>query len=78
MYMTNGGHPFGDRFEREVNIMENVKSLDGLATFGEEVTEASDLIVQRCQNGVVFFFFLFFGLPGSTFCRMTRLLHPFF
>ena len=54
--MTNGGHPFGGWFEREVDIMENAKSLDGLATFGEEAKEASDLIVQRCQNGVLLLF----------------------
>ncbi|KAG1752201.1 hypothetical protein EDB19DRAFT_1672479, partial [Suillus lakei] len=28
--ITNGLHPFGDRFEREVNILKNAKSLDGL------------------------------------------------
>jgi len=44
--LTNGGHPYGDRFEREVNIMKNAKNLDGLATFGEEGTEANDLITQ--------------------------------
>ena len=55
--MTNGGHPlFGGWFEREVDIMENAKSLDGLATFEGEAKEASDLIVQRCQNGVLFLF----------------------
>ena len=42
--LTNGFHPFGDRFEREFNILKNAKSLDGLTRFGEEGTEAVDLI----------------------------------
>lgn len=42
--LTNGGHPFGDRFEREANIMKNAKSLDGLQCFGEEGAEGVDLI----------------------------------
>ena len=42
--LTNGGHPFGDRFEREVNIIRDQKSLQGLEGFGEEGSEAVDLI----------------------------------
>ena len=42
--LTNGGHPFGDRFEREVNILKNAKNLEGLERFGEEGEEAVDLI----------------------------------
>ena len=42
--LTNGFHPFGDRFEREFNILKNTKSLEGLERFGEEGTEAVDLI----------------------------------
>jgi serine/threonine-protein kinase/endoribonuclease IRE1 len=42
--LTNGSHPFGGRFEREVNIIKNVKNLDGLERFGEEGSEAVDLI----------------------------------
>jgi serine/threonine-protein kinase/endoribonuclease IRE1 len=42
--LTNGGHPFGDRFEREVNILKGVKCLDGLERFGEEGSEAVELI----------------------------------
>ena len=41
---TNGGHPFGDRYEREVNIIRDHKSLQGLEGFGEEGSEAVDLI----------------------------------
>lgn len=42
--LTNGSHPYGDRFEREVNIMKDEKSLDGVMHFGEEGVEAIDLI----------------------------------
>jgi serine/threonine-protein kinase/endoribonuclease IRE1 len=42
--LTNGGHPFGDRFEREFNIIRDQKSLEGLEVFGEEGLEAVDLI----------------------------------
>lgn len=42
--LTNGAHPFGDRFEREVNILKNAKSLEGLERFGEEGAEAVELI----------------------------------
>jgi serine/threonine-protein kinase/endoribonuclease IRE1 len=42
--LTNGGHPFGDRFEREVNILKNTRHLEGLERFGEEGAEAADLI----------------------------------
>lgn len=44
--LTNGGHPFGDRFERESNIYKNAKSLEGLERFGEEGSEAVDLIAK--------------------------------
>lgn len=42
--LTNGGHPYGDRFEREANIWKDNKCLDGLERFGEEGAEAVDLI----------------------------------
>ena len=42
--LTNGGHPFNDRFEREVNILPDQKSLHGLEGFVEEGLEAVDLI----------------------------------
>lgn len=44
--LTNGSHPFGDRFEREINILKNAKSLEGLDHFGEEGAEGADLITQ--------------------------------
>jgi serine/threonine-protein kinase/endoribonuclease IRE1 len=42
--LTGGSHPYGDRFEREANIVKDVKSLGGLNHFGEEGTEEVDLI----------------------------------
>jgi serine/threonine-protein kinase/endoribonuclease IRE1 len=44
--LTNGGHPYGDRYEREVNIMKDAKDLSGVERFGEEGTEAKDLITR--------------------------------
>ncbi|KAI6002053.1 hypothetical protein EDD15DRAFT_2228978 [Pisolithus albus] len=65
--LANGSHPFGDRFEREVNIIKNVKSLDGLDHFGEEGTEAVDLITKMLDPDAC-------NRPNTTTC----LLHPFF
>lgn len=48
--LTNGGHPYGDRFEREVNILKNVKSLEGLERFGEEGSEAAALITSMLST----------------------------
>jgi serine/threonine-protein kinase/endoribonuclease IRE1 len=42
--LTNGDHPFGERYEREINILKNSKNLEGLQRFGEEGSEANDLI----------------------------------
>ena len=42
--LTGGSHPYGDRFEREVNIMKDLKNLGGLGHFGEEGTEVTNLI----------------------------------
>ena len=44
--LTNGSHPYGDRYEREVNIIKDSKSLVGLESFGEEGLEAIDLIMK--------------------------------
>ncbi|KAG2159369.1 uncharacterized protein EDB93DRAFT_1245174 [Suillus bovinus] len=65
--LTNGLHPFGDRFEREVNILKNTKSLDGLKQFGEEGSEAVDLITNMLDPEA-------YNRPDTTSC----LLHPFF
>lgn len=42
--LTNGCHPFGDRYEREVNILKDSKDLKLLEQFGEEGSEAVDLV----------------------------------
>ncbi|KDQ56896.1 hypothetical protein JAAARDRAFT_59114 [Jaapia argillacea MUCL 33604] len=65
--LTNGGHPFGDRFEREVNIIKDIKSLDGLERFGEEGSEAVDLIGHMLDPEAS-------QRPDTRTC----LLHPFF
>lgn len=44
--LTNGSHPFGDRYEREVNILKNARNLEGLQRFGEEGSEGVDLIAE--------------------------------
>jgi serine/threonine-protein kinase/endoribonuclease IRE1 len=68
--LTSGGHPYGDRFEREVNIMRDVKDLSALERFGEEGTEATDLISgmlsfearARCVLSSSFLFFTEYAL----------------
>ncbi|EAU84069.1 other/IRE protein kinase [Coprinopsis cinerea okayama7 len=65
--LTNGSHPYGDRFEREVNILKDAKSLDLLERFGEEGTEACDLIEKMLDPEAS-------ERPDTTAC----LLHPFF
>jgi serine/threonine-protein kinase/endoribonuclease IRE1 len=42
--LTSGSHPYGDRYERDMNIMRDNKDLSGLQSFGEEGVEAVDLI----------------------------------
>ncbi|TRM66814.1 hypothetical protein BD626DRAFT_581628 [Schizophyllum amplum] len=65
--LTNGAHPFGDRYEREVNIMKNIKCLEGLQRFGEEGSEAVDLITRMLDPVAS-------TRPDTTAC----LVHPFF
>ncbi|KAG7445216.1 kinase-like protein, partial [Guyanagaster necrorhizus] len=65
--LTSGGHPFGDRFEREINILKNEKSLEGLERFGEEGSEAVHLIEQMLNPDS-------HKRPDTTTC----LVHPFF
>lgn len=64
---TNGGHPFGDRYEREVNIIRDQKSLQGLEGFGEEGSEAVDLINAMLAPEAA-------DRPDTTTC----LMHPYF
>ncbi|KAI9142167.1 hypothetical protein BKA69DRAFT_1124149 [Paraphysoderma sedebokerense] len=42
--LTNGDHPFGDRYIREVNILRNECSLDKLDSLGDEGILARDMI----------------------------------
>lgn len=42
--LTNGDHPFGDRYSRERNILLNRPNLDALDNMGPEGVEAKDLI----------------------------------
>ena len=81
--LTGGSHPYGDRFEREANIMKDVKSLEGLEHFGEEGTEATDLIGRmlavRASSRYVKHSFSWDNIdqlcrPDTTSC----LVHPFF
>ncbi|KAM6501093.1 hypothetical protein JOM56_004107 [Amanita muscaria] len=65
--LTNGGHPYGDKYEREVNILKNAKNLGGLERFGEEGSEAVDLISQMLDPDAS-------KRPNTTTC----LLHPYF
>lgn len=81
--LTNGSHPFGDRFEREINILKNTKFLDGLEQFGEEGSEAVDLITKmldpEAHNRYAYYVYCLAFVadaprPDTTSC----LLHPFF
>ncbi|OBZ76674.1 Serine/threonine-protein kinase ppk4 [Grifola frondosa] len=65
--LTNGGHPFGDRYERDFNILKDAKNLEGLARFGEEGSEGVDLISQMLSPQAC-------DRPDTSTC----LLHPYF
>ncbi|KAJ4490008.1 hypothetical protein J3R30DRAFT_3746954 [Lentinula aciculospora] len=66
--LTAGGHPFGDRFEREINIIKGVKDLTALGErYGEEGVDAADLIEKMLNADS--------SLRPDTF---SCLLHPFF
>ena len=67
--LTVGGHPYGDRFEREVNIIKDNKELSLLSEFcsTEESTEAQDLISSMLHPQP-------YQRPDTKTC----LLHPFF
>ncbi len=48
--LSKGGHPYGDRYERDMNIIKDIKSLDFLESYGEEGLEAIDLITQMLDK----------------------------
>ncbi|KAI8811571.1 ribonuclease 2-5A-domain-containing protein [Cladochytrium replicatum] len=65
--LTNGGHPFGDRFSREANILKGAYQLDGLEVYGVAGVEAKDLIKRMIQRDPKL-------RPDAT----TVLTHPYF
>lgn len=44
--LTGGEHPFGGRYEREMNILQGKASLERLDGLGEEAVEVQDLILR--------------------------------
>jgi serine/threonine-protein kinase/endoribonuclease IRE1 len=42
--LSQGGHPFGDRYEREINIIHSKHNLDALLSLGDYGPEAIDLV----------------------------------
>ncbi|KAF8523781.1 hypothetical protein BU17DRAFT_74941 [Hysterangium stoloniferum] len=65
--LTGGSHPFGDRFEREGNILKGRMDLGALEQFGEEGVEAVHLISSMLDQDAKV-------RPDTTNC----LIHPFF
>ncbi|KZS96981.1 hypothetical protein SISNIDRAFT_450770 [Sistotremastrum niveocremeum HHB9708] len=65
--LTTGSHPYGDRYERELNILKDARNLTGLDVFGEEGVEAEDLISKMLDPESS-------RRPDTTYC----LMHPFF
>ncbi|KAJ3267417.1 bifunctional endoribonuclease/protein kinase ire1 [Borealophlyctis nickersoniae] len=65
--LTGGGHPFGDRFAREMNIMKGNFRLDKLDGMGEEGVEAKDLIKRMIARD-----------PKKRPDAHTVLTHPYF
>ena len=61
--LTRGGHPYGNRFDREINIRHGVKDLS--LVYSNE--EAHDLITHMLHRQ-----------PSDRFDIKTCLLHPFF
>lgn len=81
--LTGGSHPYGDRFERETNIMKDVKSLGGLDHFGEEGTEVADLIgkMLNAQASLRYVKESFSWAGSDQICRpdtASCLVHPYF
>ncbi|KAG8906966.1 bifunctional endoribonuclease/protein kinase ire1 [Tulasnella sp. 403] len=65
--LTIGEHPYGERYEREMNILKNVKQLEKLEAFGEEGLEAQDLVEAMLDPE-----------PKSRPDTKGCLIHPFF
>ena len=68
--LTRGGHPFGDKYMREANIVKGEYDMSPLKSLGKErsmVAEACDLIPQMIAND-----------PSKRPAAATVLKHPFF
>ncbi|KAI9099768.1 kinase-like domain-containing protein [Phlyctochytrium arcticum] len=65
--LTGGGHPFGDRFSREINILKGNFRLDKLDAFGVVGHEAKDLIRRMIVRD-----------PTKRIDATRVLLHPYF
>lgn len=48
--LTGGEHPFGGRYEREMNILQGKISLERLDGLGEEAVEVQDLITRMVAS----------------------------
>ncbi|GAA5840497.1 hypothetical protein JCM9279_007347 [Rhodotorula babjevae] len=65
--LTRGEHPFGGRYEREMNILNGKACLDRLDGLGEEAVEVQDLILRMVATD-----------PRERPSADLVLLHPFF
>ncbi|GJN92612.1 hypothetical protein Rhopal_005647-T1 [Rhodotorula paludigena] len=65
--LTRGEHPFGGRYEREMNILNGKVCLDRLDGLGEEAVEVQDLIMRMVATD-----------PRERPAADAVLLHPFF
>ncbi|GAA5889323.1 hypothetical protein JCM6882_000706 [Rhodosporidiobolus microsporus] len=65
--LTRGEHPFGGRYEREMNILQGKVSLERLDGLGEEAVEVQDLIARMVATD-----------PRERPAADNVLLHPFF
>ncbi|GAA5849507.1 hypothetical protein JCM3766R1_000214 [Sporobolomyces carnicolor] len=65
--LTKGEHPFGGRYEREMNILQGKACVDRLDGLGEEAVEVQDLILRMVASD-----------PRERPTAEAVLLHPFF
>lgn len=65
--LTNGDHPFGDRYSRERNILLDRPNLNRLDSMGQEGVEAKDLISRMIAHN-----------PADRPDAFTVMHHPYF
>ncbi|GAA5868578.1 hypothetical protein JCM1840_005495 [Sporobolomyces johnsonii] len=65
--LTRGEHPFGGRYEREMNILQGKAGVERLDGLGEEAVEVQDLILRMVASD-----------PRERPTAESVLLHPFF